>query len=123
MSRQDANLPFRLVARRHGKASMILPSNKGPVDRSDIFSDAVLARRYWSGEESRAHAGFVRKPRLRPVHPKRTSDTAVIVRGPEGAGKGGREICAGAAVAEELPAPSSVPSPSGLGQAFNPCAW
>ena len=43
LSREDASLPFPLVARRYEKASMILTSNKNFVDWGDIFSDAVLA--------------------------------------------------------------------------------
>ena len=43
LSREDASLLFRLVARRYEKASMILTSNKSFVDWGDIFSDAVLA--------------------------------------------------------------------------------
>ena len=43
LSREDAILLFRLVARRYEKASMILTSNKSFVDWGDIFSDAVLA--------------------------------------------------------------------------------
>ena len=43
LSREDASLLFRLVARRYLKASVILTSNKSFVDWGDIFSDAVLA--------------------------------------------------------------------------------
>ena len=43
LSREDASLLFRLVARRYEKASMILTSNKSFVDWGGIFSDAVLA--------------------------------------------------------------------------------
>ena len=43
LSRDDASLLFRLVARRYEKASMILTSNKSFVDWGDIFGDAVLA--------------------------------------------------------------------------------
>ncbi len=43
LSRQDASLLFRLVARRYEKASLIVTSNKSFVDWGDIFSDAVLA--------------------------------------------------------------------------------
>ena len=43
LSREDASLLFRLVARRYEKASVILTSNKSFVDWGDIFSDAVLA--------------------------------------------------------------------------------
>lgn len=43
LSREDASLLFRLVARRYEKVSTILTSNKSFVDWGDIFSDAVLA--------------------------------------------------------------------------------
>ena len=43
LSRDDASLLFRLVARRYGKASMILTSNKSFVDWGDIFGNAVMA--------------------------------------------------------------------------------
>ena len=43
LSRDDASLLFRLVARRYEKASLIMTSNKSFVDWGDIFSDAVLA--------------------------------------------------------------------------------
>ena len=43
LSRQDASLLLRLVARRYEKDSMILTSNKSFVDWGDIFSDVVLA--------------------------------------------------------------------------------
>ena len=43
LSREDASLLFRLVARRYEKASLIMTSNKSFVDWGDIFSDAVLA--------------------------------------------------------------------------------
>lgn len=43
LSREDASLLFRLVARRYEKASLILTSNKSFVDWGDIFSDAVPA--------------------------------------------------------------------------------
>lgn len=43
MSRQEASLFFRLVARRYEKASLILTSNKSFVDWGEIFGDQVLA--------------------------------------------------------------------------------
>ena len=43
LSREDASLLFRLVARRYENASLILPSNKSFLEWGDIFSDAVLA--------------------------------------------------------------------------------
>ena len=43
LSREDASLLIRLVARRYEKASMIVTSNKSFVDWGDIFGDAVLA--------------------------------------------------------------------------------
>ena len=43
LSRQEASLFFRLVARRYEKASMILTSNKGFVDWGEVFSDQVIA--------------------------------------------------------------------------------
>ena len=43
LSREDASLLFRLVARRYEKAATVLTSNKSFVDWGDIFSDAVLA--------------------------------------------------------------------------------
>ncbi len=43
LSREDASLFFRLVARRYEKASMILTSNKSFVDWGEIFGDPVLA--------------------------------------------------------------------------------
>ena len=43
LSRDEASLFFRLVARRYEKASVILTSNKSFVDWGEIFSDAVLA--------------------------------------------------------------------------------
>ena len=43
LSRDEASLFFRLVARRYERASIILTSNKSFVDWGDIFSDAVLA--------------------------------------------------------------------------------
>ena len=43
LNRQEASLFFRLVARRYEKASMVLTSNKGFVDRGEVFSDPVIA--------------------------------------------------------------------------------
>ena len=43
LSRDDASLFFRLVARRYERASIILTSNKSFVDWGEIFSDPVLA--------------------------------------------------------------------------------
>ncbi len=43
LSRDEASLFFRLVARRYEKASMILTSNKSYVDWGEIFGDTVLA--------------------------------------------------------------------------------
>ena len=43
LSREDASLLFRLVARRYEKASTVLTSNKSFVDWGEIFGDAVLA--------------------------------------------------------------------------------
>lgn len=43
LSRQEASLFFRLVARRYEKASIILTSNKGFVDWGEVFSDPVIA--------------------------------------------------------------------------------
>lgn len=43
MTREEASLFFRLVARRYEKASLILTSNKSFVDWGDIFGDQVLA--------------------------------------------------------------------------------
>ncbi len=43
LSRQEASLFFRLVARRYERASMILTSNKGFVDWGEVFSDQVIA--------------------------------------------------------------------------------
>ena len=43
LSREDASLLFRLVARRYERRRLILTSNKSFVDWGDIFSDAVLA--------------------------------------------------------------------------------
>lgn len=43
LSREDASLFFRLVARRYEKAATILTSNKSFVDWGDLFGDPVLA--------------------------------------------------------------------------------
>lgn len=43
MSREEASLFFRLVARRYEKASIVLTSNKSFVDWGEIFGDPVLA--------------------------------------------------------------------------------
>ena len=43
LSRQEASLFFRLVARRYEKAATILTSNKGFVDWGEVFSDQVIA--------------------------------------------------------------------------------
>jgi DNA replication protein DnaC len=43
LSRDEASLFFRLVARRYEKASLILTSNKSFVDWGEIFGDTVLA--------------------------------------------------------------------------------
>ncbi len=43
MSREEAGLFFRLVARRYEKASLIITSNKSFVDWGEIFGDQVLA--------------------------------------------------------------------------------
>lgn len=43
LSREDASLFFRLVARRYEKASTILTSNKSFVDWGEIFGDPILA--------------------------------------------------------------------------------
>ncbi len=43
LSRDEASLFFRLVARRYERASIILTSNKSFVDWGEIFSDPVLA--------------------------------------------------------------------------------
>lgn len=43
LSREDASLFFRLVARRYEKAATILTSNKSFVDWGEVFGDAVLA--------------------------------------------------------------------------------
>lgn len=43
MSREEASLFFRLVARRYERASLILTSNKSFVDWGEIFGDQVLA--------------------------------------------------------------------------------
>ena len=43
LSRDDASLFFRLVARRYEKSATILTSNKSFVDWGEIFGDTVLA--------------------------------------------------------------------------------
>ncbi|MBF7054106.1 ATP-binding protein [Halomonas sp. KAO] len=43
LSRDEANLFFRLVSRRYEKASLILTSNKSFTDWGDVFGDPVLA--------------------------------------------------------------------------------
>ena len=43
MSREEASLFFRLVARRYERASLVLTSNKSFVDWGEIFGDQVLA--------------------------------------------------------------------------------
>ena len=43
MTREEASLFFRLIARRYEKASLILTSNKSFIDWGEIFGDQVLA--------------------------------------------------------------------------------
>lgn len=43
MTREEASLFFRLIARRYEKASVILTSNKSFIDWGEIFGDQVLA--------------------------------------------------------------------------------
>ena len=43
LSRMEASLFFRLIARRYEKASTILTSNKSFVDWGEVFSDQVIA--------------------------------------------------------------------------------
>lgn len=43
MSREEAGLFFRVLARRYEKASLIITSNKSFVDWGEIFQDQVLA--------------------------------------------------------------------------------
>ena len=43
MSRDEANLFFRLVARRYERASLIITSNKSFIDWGEVFGDQVLA--------------------------------------------------------------------------------
>ncbi len=43
MSREEASLLFRLIARRYEKASLILTSNKRFIDWGELFGDQVLA--------------------------------------------------------------------------------
>jgi len=43
MSREEANLFFRLAARRYERASLIITSNKSFIDWGEVFGDQVLA--------------------------------------------------------------------------------
>lgn len=43
MTREEASLLFRLIARRYEKAALILTSNKSFIDWGEIFGDQVLA--------------------------------------------------------------------------------
>ena len=43
LSREDANLFFRLLCRRYEKASLVLTSNKSFLDWGDVFGDQTLA--------------------------------------------------------------------------------
>ena len=43
LTREDASLFFRLVARRYEKAAIVLTSNKSFVDWGEIFGDPILA--------------------------------------------------------------------------------
>jgi DNA replication protein DnaC len=43
LSRDDASLFFRLLARRYERGSLIVTSNKGFVDWGEVFSDQILA--------------------------------------------------------------------------------
>jgi len=43
MTREEANLFFRLVARRYERASLIITSNKSFIDWGEVFGDQVLA--------------------------------------------------------------------------------
>jgi DNA replication protein DnaC len=43
MSREEANLFFRLVARRDERASLIITSNKSFLAWGEVFGDQVLA--------------------------------------------------------------------------------
>ena len=43
LSREEASLFFRLLARRYERASLILTSNKSFIDWGEIFNDHVLA--------------------------------------------------------------------------------
>ena len=43
LSREDASLFFRLVARRYEHGSLIVTSNKGFLDWGEVFNDQVLA--------------------------------------------------------------------------------
>ena len=43
MSREEANLFFRLVARRYERASLIITSNKSFIDWGEVFGDPIIA--------------------------------------------------------------------------------
>jgi len=43
MSREEANLFFRLVARRYERASLIITSHKSFIDWGEVLGDQVLA--------------------------------------------------------------------------------
>ena len=43
LSREDASLFFRLVARRYERGSLIVTSNKSFIDWGEVFHDPVLA--------------------------------------------------------------------------------
>jgi len=43
LSREDASLFFRLVARRYERGSLIVTSNKSFLDSGGVFHDQVLA--------------------------------------------------------------------------------
>jgi len=43
MTREEASLFFRILARRYEKASLVLTSNKSFLDWGEIFGDQVLA--------------------------------------------------------------------------------
>ena len=43
LSREEANLFVRLVARRYERASLIITSNKSFIDWGEVFGDQVLA--------------------------------------------------------------------------------
>ena len=42
MSREEVSLFFRLIARRHEKASLILTSNKSFIDWAEIFGNPQI---------------------------------------------------------------------------------